>query len=180
MQNFLFPSRHGNESCRNFESRFAVQLAKFDSLESSFVPSEPMAAFLPLANADEDSSQRTSTLAAALSNSEPVLPKASLDDFARSMKYETIASVIWNCVKPKSKASSVASDTFVLAGNTETVYKGSSHTPTKSPKPKLSYSEIWREKTTLGLTDVECTDTGMPTIMMTGHFHRVYQVLSCR
>lgn len=112
LQNMLFNPLHRNEPYQKFESRFAAQLAKFKWLLSTVTLLKSTAALLLLVNADVDSLQRISILAAASSNSETLLPKASLDDFVRSAKYKTIAPVIRKWDKPKSRPSSVANETF--------------------------------------------------------------------
>ena len=62
----LNTKRGHNESCRNFESRFAAAVAKLRSHASEALP-ESLTALIFLANSNIDNNQRISVLAAATS-----------------------------------------------------------------------------------------------------------------
>jgi len=64
-----------------------------------------MSAFVLLANANVDSSQCIAILAAAAPNDKSLSSKSSLDDFVRSVKYESIATVLRQCDRDSASPS---------------------------------------------------------------------------
>ncbi len=99
--------RGSNESFKNFESRFEAQVAKFNShSESSKLP-EALVAFMLLANSNVDSGQRISVLAAAAPREDEFEENATTSDFLQSVTYNSVASVLRQCDKPKGSSSDV-------------------------------------------------------------------------
>lgn len=92
--------RGQNESYGHYESRFDAQLSKFNSLGSSVVLSDAMAAVFLLANGNVDSAQRISILAAAAPSQKRLSSRSSHNDSVKSVIYKAIAAVLCQCDQP--------------------------------------------------------------------------------
>ena len=87
LQALLLVRRENNEQFNDFEMRFGAQLSKFNSLGSSVSLSGSIAGLVLLANADVDSSQRISILAAAAPSDSSLTMASSTNDFIKSVTY---------------------------------------------------------------------------------------------
>lgn len=73
-----------------------------------------------LANSNADSSQRLSILAAAAPNDATLSPGSSLNDFVKSFKYETAATVLRKCDEKMPVRESSGTTTSRTASKTNT------------------------------------------------------------
>lgn len=87
---------------KNFKVRSSAQVSKFNPLGSSVALSEATAALILLGNADVNSAQRISILAAASHNNITLSTNASVHEFVRSVRYEKIASVACQSAHPRN------------------------------------------------------------------------------
>lgn len=96
--------RAASESFKNFELRFTVMTAKFNANGSSVRLLESLIALIQLAHAQLDAAQRMSILAAAArpsTYSTKLDQNSSIDEYIKLITYESVASVLWQCDKPK-------------------------------------------------------------------------------
>lgn len=101
--------RRNGESYRLFESRFNAQLCRFNSLGHSTTFYDAVSVVLLLNNANVDSTQRISILAAAAPTDFSLSLRLSTDKFIAAVRYEAVASVI------RLRDASVAGQTSSLA-----------------------------------------------------------------
>lgn len=86
--------RNAYESFCNFELRFCAQLSRFNTLTSHTNISDTMSALILLANANIDSRQQVSILAAASPSSDPASDSNSNDSFRELVHYESASTVL--------------------------------------------------------------------------------------
>lgn len=117
----LSTKRGHSESVRNYKSRFAAAVSRFNTHAKSCELPEALTAFMLLANSDINSSQRISVLAAATSQDTNDLDSSSTDDYLKPVKYNAIASVLRQCEKTKgSETPNVTS--AISAASSRSVY----------------------------------------------------------
>ena len=98
--NFLSTKHGPNEAFRNFESRFTAAVSKFKSHSASALPASLME-FMLLGNSAIEFNQRISILSAATNSSIGFHEDLSNSGFLRTIKYDSIASVLRQCDKGK-------------------------------------------------------------------------------
>lgn len=89
--------RNPNEQFREFELRFNSQLSRFNALATFTALADSIFGRILLANVSVVSSQRVFILAAVSRSSNFVDLNDSTDNMLRLVKYETIATVLWQC-----------------------------------------------------------------------------------
>lgn len=95
-----------NESFKNFESRFEVQVSKFHSHSDSAKLAEALVALMLLAHSNVDDNQRIFVLAASSPRAESLNDSSSTSEFLEILSYSSIASVIRQSDKPRSSGQS--------------------------------------------------------------------------
>lgn len=98
--------RSSNETFRNFESRFNAQLSRFNALSQSTMFPNAISAFSLLANANVDTAQRISILAAASPSSTTADDEATTDSLPNMVSYESVATVLRQCDQASEQTSS--------------------------------------------------------------------------
>lgn len=91
--------RNNSETMENFESRFAAQVAKFNSITKTTKLPECIAALMLLSSFAINDSQRVSVMAGAASSDENLTSQSSNDQFLSSITHQPIPSVIKQCDK---------------------------------------------------------------------------------
>lgn len=111
-----------------------------------------MAKLFKLVNANVDSAQRISILAAASPINYKLSPRSSLDDFVRSAKYETIASILRQCDThlpsahgTQSPSSALSAVTPLCASNANT---SGANMATADENTRVSFASCNRPKMT--------------------------------
>lgn len=125
--------RGHSKDFRNFESRFAAQISKFNAHASSCVLPEAMTALMFLANSAIDNNQLISVLAAAAPNESNLGDTPTTDDYLKAVKYESVSSVLRQCDKGKIFEARMSQVSIAAA---------SGHVPT-------SYGHVKKPKRTL-------------------------------
>ena len=97
--------RGQSESYKNFESRYAAQMSKFNANGNSIQFPEALSALMLLSNAGVDDAQRISILSSvATSSDDNVDVDAANDAYITSIKYGSVASIIRQCDRLKTSA----------------------------------------------------------------------------
>lgn len=129
--------REPAELFRNYELRFAAQASTFNANGPSVALPSSLTALALLANSGVDSPQRISILAAAAPSSSSLNESSPKEDFISLVNYESIASVLRKCDKPKSET---APDLKPLYSNqTSTPHYEQRHT---RPKSRLAPEDL--------------------------------------
>ena len=104
----LVITRRGqNEAFKNFESRYAAQLSKFNANGSSVCFPEALAALMLLSNAGVDDSQRISIISSvATSSSDKIEDGSNNDAYITGIRYSSVASILRQCDRLRSKSQS--------------------------------------------------------------------------
>ena len=76
----VFTRRGQNEAFKNFESRYAAQLSKFNANGSSVTFSEALSALMLLSNAGVDDGQRISIISSVATGSSDTIEDGSAND----------------------------------------------------------------------------------------------------
>jgi len=109
--------RKGAESFKEFEQQFEALSAKFNSHSDETKLPEALLAFMMMANANLDSNQKISVLAASTPKNSDLTDTSTTTQFLSAVSYDSIASVIRQCEPSKSSIEEALS---VNAASTET------------------------------------------------------------
>lgn len=109
----LDSKRDEKEGFRNFEQRFAANMAKFNSISETTKLPECITALMLLANASVDDAQRISVLASAANHNGEVNDQASNDALLETITYESIASIIKQCDRQSEQGRTMSAHSLV-------------------------------------------------------------------
>lgn len=112
----LGTKRATNESFKNYEARFEAQLSRFHAHSNSCFLPDALTAFMLLANANVDTSQRISVLAASSPRDTSKDAEFTTESYLNKVHYEAIASVLRQCDRTKGDVD----DNSVSANNATT------------------------------------------------------------
>lgn len=144
LQQLMSLRRERGESFPEYELRFAAQLARFNSLAPCVAVHDCLSALMLLANADVDSSQRISILAATSPNDKLLNETSTMEDYAQTISYETVATVLRQCEKSISTTPSTAGR--ALAASSAAPHSSNGSRPNRGNRVRLTLEQVAEAK----------------------------------
>lgn len=108
------PHRGDSEPFLNCEPGFHAQLRKRNALGESVQLTYAMALLRLLANANAEGSELLSIFAAAAPNDSMLSPRSSLNDFVKTLKYDTAATVLRKFNEKMPARAKLANKTSIM------------------------------------------------------------------